>query len=127
MSELTYSQRRQTQNREAQRAFRIRQRQRLEDLEKELHSLRSKYENLQEKYAGLHLLYMQRVNVDGGMWTAGGAGTVGSSGSAGSFKIAERGVRTSPQIVEKGREGSQHLEFQQADVAAWLSATGEVN
>jgi len=51
-------QRRQNQNREAQRVFRQRQRERFEELEKELQALRTNYEGLNARHENLKLLYM---------------------------------------------------------------------
>jgi hypothetical protein len=135
-TELIYWQRRQTQNREAQRAFRIRQRQRFEDLENELHSLRSKYENLQEKYSSLHMLYMQRVSFDGSTWgSISSAGTVSTMVTAGTPENpvgpgnTESNVGASQQLLKKDHPGSPNIEFQlqQADVASWLSAMVQTN
>lgn len=138
IAELILRQRRQTQNREAQRAFRIRQRQRFEDLENELHTLRSRYENLQEKYASLHLLYMQRVSFDGSMWgSVSSAGTVGTTATTGSSENTvgsgrrENDVGASQPPPKEEKEDSEHVEvqlqLQQADVATWLSAIGQAN
>lgn len=138
IAELILRQRRQTQNREAQRAFRIRQRQRFEDLENELHTLRSRYENLQEKYASLHLLYMQRVSFDGSMWgSVSSAGTVGTTVTTGSSENTvgsgrrENDVGASQPPPKEEKEDSEHVEvqlqLQQADVATWLSAIGQAN
>lgn len=50
--------RRRSQNREAQRAFRCRKQQHIDEMEIELRTMVSKYEGLQEKYENLGKLYM---------------------------------------------------------------------
>ena len=50
--------RRRSQNREAQRAFRCRKQQHMEEMEVELQTLTGKYEGLREKYENLNALYM---------------------------------------------------------------------
>jgi hypothetical protein len=54
---LTSWQRRLSQNRRSQRAFRARQKQRVEYLEEQLKTAVSKYENLQQKYSSLSASY----------------------------------------------------------------------
>lgn len=54
---LIVSKKRRSQNREAQRAFRARQRQHTEALEEKLKSVLSNYELLQQQYTSLSLAY----------------------------------------------------------------------
>jgi hypothetical protein len=89
--------------------------------------LRSRYEGLQEKYANLHLLYMQRVGFDGNAGPGGGANIAGSSGGAAASGTAETNVGAHQQLMRGGNESNRHIDFQQADVAAWLSAMGQLN
>jgi hypothetical protein len=89
--------------------------------------LRSRYESLQEKYANLHLLYMQRVGFDGNAGPVGSASIARTSGAAGASGTAETNVGAPQQLMKGGNEINQHLDLQQADVAAWLSATDQLN
>lgn len=57
--------RRQSQNREAQRVFRQRQRERFETQEKELNELKLRYQNLSERHENLRILYMDLLRQRG--------------------------------------------------------------
>jgi hypothetical protein len=91
----------------------------LEELKNELHSLRSKYENLQQKYASLNLLYMEHVHLNGSLRCAASAGSTGTTGT-------EMGAPKNA-FQEEGNAASRLFELQQSDVAAWLSATSQMN
>lgn len=86
--------------------------------------LRSRHESLQEKYASLNLLYMQRVGFDGSMHSAGSMGTVSTAESS---RCAESEVGFSQVGLKEYGVEIQTPEPQQGDVAAWLSATGQMN